>query len=304
VADPAARCLADAVRAAIEEVTGQAGGSPPDLIVAAGMLSSELGLVAVPHVRAPAGIAELSAAMAVRRIPEVASIPIGFVPGVRTPAAGGPDGWTRADVMRGEECETFGALHELIGGGKVDPAEGGLVFVWPGSHTKVVGIDHRGRIAGSQTSLAGELLQAVARNTLVAASFPSDWPEVPDAVAVLAGSRAAEEQGLNRAAFLVRVAAIEGALGAPERAAFWIGAVVTDDARALVRHPILTRARWVGVGGREPLRSLYAQALGRRIQAPVERLEDDLCERASALGALAVAIGRPDGQGGGAISPR
>ena len=83
------------------------------MIVAAGMLSSEVGLTAVPHVEAPAGIDALARGVAVRLLPEVADRPIVFVPGVRTPPAPGVDGWAEADVMRGEECETVGAWTHL-----------------------------------------------------------------------------------------------------------------------------------------------------------------------------------------------
>ena len=69
--------------------------------------------MAVPHATAPAGLSELADAMVVRTIPEIGTWPIYFVPGVRTPAESGPDGWMRADLMRGEECETLGALSQL-----------------------------------------------------------------------------------------------------------------------------------------------------------------------------------------------
>ena len=58
-------------------------------IVAAGMLSSEVGLTAVPHVEAPAGIDALARGVAVRLLPEIADRPIVFVPGVRDPARAG-----------------------------------------------------------------------------------------------------------------------------------------------------------------------------------------------------------------------
>jgi 2-dehydro-3-deoxygalactonokinase len=288
-ADSSSRRLADAVRAAIEEVTRQTGTSQPELIVAAGMLSSEVGLLAVPHILTPAGIEELADALVLRTIPEVSAIPVYFVPGVRTPASEDPDGWMRADIMRGEECETLGAVTELTRQGLLDPDQDGQVFVWPGSHTKLVEVDRRGRIVRSQTTLAGEFLQAVARHTLVAASLPAGLPLVLDPAAVEAGARATEEQGLGRAAFLVRIAAVGGSLSAEERAAFWISAVVSDDVRSLARHSILTDARQVWVGGREPLRSLYARNLASQTLGRVSRLDDDLVEAASAMGALAVA---------------
>ena len=181
--------------------SSSAGDSSVDaeLIVAAGMLTSEVGLVAVPHAPAPAGLSELADAMVVRTIPEIGPWPIHFVPGIRTPAEAGPDGWMRADVMRGEECETSRGPVPVESAGTPGRARGGHVFLWPGSHTKLVEVDRLGRITRSQTSLAGELLQAIARHTLIAASLPSRWPEHLDLDAAEAGARAVRDQGLERA---------------------------------------------------------------------------------------------------------
>ena len=77
----------------------------------------------------------------------------------------------------------------------------------------------------------------------------------------------------------------------PEQlASFWVGAVVADDIGHLARHPILARSRPVWVGGREPLRSLYARWLAGLLEGPVTPLDDELSEAASALGALAVVL--------------
>ena len=81
-------------------------------------------------------------------------------------------------------------------------------------------------------------------------------------------------------------------MGPAERAAFWIGAVVADDVENLVRHPILEARRPIWVGGREPLRGLYARRLALRHAGPVRSLGDDLAEAASAYGALEVAARR------------
>ena len=197
--------LVRAVREVIQEV-GQSLIDPSSpyadarlkLLVAAGMLSSEVGLVTVPHVLAPAGLDDLARGVAVVSLPEVAAMPIHVVPGVRTPAADGPDGWFEADVMRGEECETLGAYTALAADGRVGSSPC-PVFLWPGSHTKLVEVDGSGRITRSHTTLGGELLQAVARHTLLAASLPDPLPDEPDPDAVAAGARAVEQQGLGRA---------------------------------------------------------------------------------------------------------
>ena len=163
------------------------------------------------------------------------------------------------------------------------------VFVWPGSHTKLVEVDSAGRITRSYTTLAGEMTVALARHTLLAASLPEDWPDPLDAEALAAGARLVARDGLGRSAFLVRIADVTRAWSPPQRAAFWIGAVVADDAAHLARHPMLAGSVPVWVGGRRPQRDLYALALAESRGGPVVTLDDTLAEAASALGALAVA---------------
>jgi 2-dehydro-3-deoxygalactonokinase len=287
--------LVRAVREVVAEVRrhpdAAGAGVPPAFVVAAGMLSSEVGLVAVPHVPAPAGPDELARASVFVDIPEVDDRPILVVPGVRTPAGDGPDGWFASDVMRGEECETLGAHAALAAEGRIAPGQGS-VFLWPGSHTKLVEVDAEGRIARSFTTLAGEILQAVAQHTLLKASLPGALPEEIDPAAAADGARAAARYGLGRAAFLVRIAALGRTLDERGRASFWIGAAVAADVLSLASHDILAAGRSIWVGGRQPLRSLYAAGLARRLVGVVVEIEDALSESASALGACAVAARR------------
>jgi 2-dehydro-3-deoxygalactonokinase len=259
----------------------------PELIVAAGMLSSELGLLTVPHVEAPAALEDAARGLAMTHIAEISEVPIYFIPGIRTPAADGVDGWFAADVMRGEECETWGAYTTLRRAGQI-AAGVWQAFLWPGSHTKLVEVDGEGCITRSHTTLAGELLQAVATHTLLAASLPENLPDEVDRGAAEAGARAVARDGLGRAAFLVRIAALTRSLRPFERASFWLGAVVQSDVDSLARHSVLAPGRPVWIGGREPLRSLYAALLTERRLGAVTPLGDDLAETASALGALEV----------------
>jgi 2-dehydro-3-deoxygalactonokinase len=283
------RPLERAVREAIDEVRRTMNGGEPDLIVAAGMLTSEVGLTTVAHVAVPAGLDELAGGADIRQLPALAAMPIVFIPGVRTPPAAGLDGWASADVMRGEECETLGAWLHLVESAQVgSSATANFAFVWPGSHTKLVEVDPTGRIVRSHTTLAGELMQALARHTLLAASLPADLPDVPDPEALAAGARLVERDGLGRAAFLVRVAALTEAMPPFKRAAFWVGAVVADDVAHLARHPILQAKPTVWVGGRQPLRDLYSRLLAQRHHAPVRPLDDAIADTASAVGAVAV----------------
>ncbi|WZO96150.1 2-dehydro-3-deoxygalactonokinase [Isosphaeraceae bacterium EP7] len=279
--------LAAAVGLAIRDVLGQGGidptAGPRPPVVAAGMLTADIGLFAVPHVPASAGLDELAAASVSRTLPDVYPDPILFIPGVRTPAGSGEGGWMLADLMRGEECETLGAL-------LAEPlAPLPTAFLWPGSHTKLVEVDAKGRIARSHTTMAGEMLEALSRHTILAASLPGSLPDEPDPDALRLGSRTVAEVGLGRAAFLVRIAAVTGALDVAQRSAFWLGALLGQDAGHLAAHPIAAEAPTLLVGGRQPLRRWYAELLDGLLPGRVRTLDDRVTRDASALAALEIA---------------
>jgi 2-dehydro-3-deoxygalactonokinase len=290
VVGESAQPLAEAVRDCLVEILRFGNGTTPDRIVAAGMLSSEVGLAALPHIIAPAGCDELARAAELRDLPEVADQPILIIPGIRTSPSPGPDGWAEADVMRGEECETLGAWQALRLFDQPPPSPCPFhLFVWPGSHTKLVAVDTAGKIVRSHTTLAGEMLAALTRHTLLAASLPTEWPLNLDPEAADTGARLVARVGLGRAAFLVRIAALTEALSQTERAAFWIGALVADDADYLARHPLCAGPACLWVGGRQPQRDLYTSHLSKRVSGAVTALSDELCESASALGAIEIA---------------
>ncbi|HEV3120710.1 MAG TPA: 2-dehydro-3-deoxygalactonokinase, partial [Isosphaeraceae bacterium] len=249
---------------------------------------SDVGLVNVPHVPAPAGLDELARGIDSRMLPEIDTLPIHFMPGVRTPAGAGPEGWSQSDVMRGEECETLGAWLALRDRPTaLEFCSQRNLFLWPGSHTKLVEVDPSGRIERSHTTLAGELLDALARHTLLAASLPREWPEELDPGALAEGARLARREGLGRSAFLVRIAHLAGRFDPAQRAAFLIGAAVADDVSHLTPH---MRGPVLWIGGRQPLRDLYAAELKATGLGCVEAIDDHLAESASARGALAIAL--------------
>ena len=113
------RCARSSRRSAAMGRQGRRRAGPG--VVAAGMLSSEVGLVAVPHVLAPAGLDELARAAAFVNLPEVDDRPILVVPGVRTPAAEGPVRLVRfrRDARRG--VRDPGATAALLADGRIAP---------------------------------------------------------------------------------------------------------------------------------------------------------------------------------------
>jgi 2-dehydro-3-deoxygalactonokinase len=233
------------------------GGRPsttpaPRLVLAAGMISSPQGLCAIPHLAAPAGTADLAAAARRQVLPEVSDLPFLLVPGVRTSARTGTEGLSGDDVMRGEETLALG----LATLGLLAPGAGLLNL---GSHWKLVRLDREGRVSFSITSIAGELLQAVRAQTILASALPDGPLEQADAVQVRRGLREARRAGLSRALFCVRLLELAQETTPAERLAFALGALVGSDFDHLTG-ALGTRTP-VTIAGGEKTGGAWAQAL-------------------------------------------
>lgn len=290
---------AEAVRAACL----QAGIKTAEVsrVVASGMITCEAGLLEVPHVLAPAGVDDLAAAAQRMLIPEVWPEPITFVPGVKCMpfeneghSVPSYEDLSRCDIMRGEESEAFGIL-------RLTGVHGPVLLILPGSHTKFLYVDENDRIVASTTTLAGELASAVATSTLLSRSLESGvGADELDEKGALAGFDTAMRLGLSRALFVVRLLdRIASAPLAARRSFLW-GAVIAADVLALEGDPLLgpllsgrQGAVRLLVGGSAPLRRLFAMLLGHQYKArtgvQVDMLEQNVAERASAVGAALVA---------------
>ncbi|HEY4072598.1 MAG TPA: 2-dehydro-3-deoxygalactonokinase [Herbaspirillum sp.] len=223
--------LKQAVRDTILGALTKAGVNAADvgLALASGMISSSMGLIEVPHLTAPAGLAQLAQGMLPIDMPEVFSQPLWIIPGVRNPAEPvGMHNHEAMDMMRGEETEAMGLLARL------DLAQAGrTMLIMPGSHTKMVSINEQSRIAGCATTLAGELLQVITQGTLISQSLGADFAHVFSPEMVLAGAQAAQRTGLARACFSVRTLAQFTDVQRDERANFLLGAVLSGDVLTL-----------------------------------------------------------------------
>ena len=241
--------IAELRRAATER------GAQAQLVAAAGMITSEHGLAEVPHLPAPAGLDELAAAMRRYELPGLTDLPVYLVPGVRTgdPAVA-PEEIGATDVMRGEETLVVGLIRT---GGL---GQRGLLLNL-GSHWKQVWLDERGRIAGSRTSLSGELLHTVQTNTLLAASVPGGRPEEIDLAWARLGVDAARREGLERALFDVRLLQQRTRSSEEDRLSYLAGAFVGSTLPHLLQQ-VGTGCPIVLAGG-GPIAEIFVDALGR-----------------------------------------
>ena len=222
-------------------------------IYACGMITSKEGLSELPHLIAPAGMADFVRGLAKVELPDVAPLPIHFVRGLKNRDGGclTLEEVEQMDVMRGEETETL-ALLDLFGN------ESGTLFALPGSHTKFVSVDADGNMIGCLSSLAGELLSAVTLNTILAGAVGKQFAGADyNREMLLAGYRTARDTSLARAAFSTRMLQMFIPSDEQDRASFLLGAVLENDVAAVKSSKALsvTRDMKLVIAGKEPLAS-------------------------------------------------
>ncbi len=205
-----------------------AGDRLPPLAVAAGMITSPLGLMEVPHCQAPAGAAELAAGAAETEFPEFGGLRWLLLPGVRSgPREYDQASVAEADIIRGEETELMGALAS----GRVSAP---LLYIHVGSHTKAIRVDSAGRITQGVSTLGGELLDVVSNHTILASGVRGASSEAVSLQLLLEGAGHARRYGLTRALFLVRLLELRLQWSPAQLNGFLLGACIETDLAAIL----------------------------------------------------------------------
>lgn len=260
-----------ALRQLIEEVRKHSKETRPQIepsfVAAAGMITSPLGLAEVPHIPAPAGVRELAASTKRWDFPDVTDLPIWLVPGIRSgPGSPGVETIAQTDVMRGEETLCFGLV-------ALELARPPVTILNLGSHWKAIQLDAQGRISGSVTSLAGELIHAAQTQTILASAVPHTRPGGVDARWCEAGMREQRRSGLSRALFCVRLLELNGQGTPEERLAFLVGAFVAADLDALQERGLFPPGSRVLIAGSEAVGDAWQGAL-QKISVTAGRLTE------------------------------
>ena len=246
--------LGRSVKKLLENQLCQSGLTYEDIsaVYASGMLTSNVGLYEVKHLEAPAGLEDFAENVKTVRMNEICPLPIHFIPGLKNKAGKcALADVEEMDIMRGEETETL-ALLDLF------PLKEGGMYVLPGSHTKFVAVNREAKITGCLTSLAGEMIEALTRHTLLADAVGRSFaPEAYSREMLLAGSRSTLRAGLTRAAFLTRIVNQFISNAPADSASFLLGTVLAEDIRAVKESRALGNSgrRSVVIAGKEPLQS-------------------------------------------------
>ena len=139
------------------------------LVLSSGMITSEIGLIEIPHLVAPVHIDDLAEHMLRVHDLEVFPIdlPVHFVRGIKNPYD--PDHIPNKEVgtldfMRGEEAQVAGLLTHV-------KPHLPVTIVVLSSHTKFIPITGDGSILGSITTMSGQTYAAIKKETFIGKSI-------------------------------------------------------------------------------------------------------------------------------------
>lgn len=258
-----------------------AGQPAARAVLAAGMITSPLGLAEVPHVAAPASLPDLIAATKSHSFPQITDLPIWLVPGVRSgPLQCDADTIGTADVMRGEETLCVG----LTARGLLSPLSTLLNL---GSHWKLIRLDEQARIAASVTSLSGELIHTTQTQTILASAVPAGKPETLDEHWLQAGMNEARQAGLARALFCVRLLEQRTETSPEQRMSFLLGVYLAADVDAMQHQGYLPAGQPVVLTGSGGVVTAWESAL-HALEIPTRCLNETEVEQGFLTGLQAV----------------
>lgn len=278
-------CMKDALKRGIATLLQRRNIEEKDVsaILSSGVLASDLGIYYLPHAVAPAGPKESARAAELVTMPEVCSIPILFIPGVKTlPRTEEKDseGWIeKLESMSGEECETYG-IAKLLG------LTGDYVITLPGSYNKVIEVDGQGRICSIRTGMCGEFIAAMSEHTLLKSFVPSPVIRTVIPEKLICGWEYSCRHGVSHTLIKTRMVQLLGDWTEDEAANFFVGAILRDDISSVAA--LCADGRPAVVGGGNPLRQIFCVLLEHAGVQNLMTIDDAAARIVSSLGAMEV----------------
>lgn len=242
--------LRDTITDAIQGILREENISLKEIeyVVASGMITSNLGIVEVPHIKTPVNKQNLSDAVHQMELEEFPGLPWYFIPGLKTSLNYKGQELKYYDVIRGEESETFGLLDVIN-------VTGNGLIILPGSHNKIIFVKDNS-ITNFYTTLSGELLYAIKKDTILSSSLKGLLIETINYEYLLKGLKDALEFGVTKTLFHIRLMDLFKDTTENDLANYMTGAIIASDLETLK----YTRSRevdWILIGGSDPLREAY-----------------------------------------------
>ncbi len=256
-----------------------------EVVISSGTLASDVGIYKIPHAVCPAGIPESVNAASMAVMESVTSIPIFFIPGVKTLPAEDADLETKIvtyESMSGEECEIYG-ITEALG----LPDE--FIITLPGSHNKVMEVKG-GKICSIRSGLCGEFIAAISCHTMLKSALPQ--PVIREVMPEMLrlGYRMADEHGLSPMLIKARMLQLLGGYTQDEAANFFVGALLHDDIKIVARIAAKpeSKGKPVVVGGGDPLKTVFMILLDEAGTQNLTAVPEEAALLASNMGAMRV----------------
>ncbi len=237
-------------------------------IIASGMITSEFGLVNLPHITAPCSIKDMKQNVYDTTIPEISNIPFTFIRGVKTAS----EDLSKVDMMRGEETELMGILN----GGK-------CVYVLPGSHSKIIFTDEEGKVTNFSTLLTGEMIYALSTSTILKDSVDLSL-NMFDKAYLEKGYEYCKKHGINEALFKVRILKNLFKANSEQCYGFFLGIALCGEIEKILQ----VNAPTIVIGGKKQLKEATAYLLSKYSKSTIKVLSDEEVDHSSTLGAIRI----------------
>ena len=238
-----------------------------DKILASGMITSEFGLINLPHIATPVGIEKLHNNLYETIIPEISPIPFVFVPGIKCRS----ESLESCDLIRGEETEFMGLF------------KGEGIYILPGSHSKIIIADKDQRIIDFKTTLTGELISSLCKNTILKDSVSLENTKInPDFL--LKGYKFCKENGINTSLFKVRILDKLFDENKSNLYSFFMGVVLCGE----IEQILLKKPKRIIIGGQNEIKQAISILLKEFSQAEVEIIDNSQAEQAVSSGIIKI----------------
>jgi len=256
-----------------------------EVVISSGTLASDVGIHKIPHAICPAGIPESVRAAEMTSYKNITSIPILFIPGVKTLPAPDADIETKIltyESMSGEECEIYG-ISEAMG----LPDE--FIITLPGSHNKVMEV-RGGKICSIRSGMCGEFIASISGHTMLKSALPQPVIRQIIPEMLLQGYRMADKYGLSPMLIKARMLQLLGGYTQDEAANFFVGALLHDDIASVasIAAKPESKGKPVIVGGSDPLKSVFMILLAEAGTENLISVPPEVATLASNYGAMRV----------------
>ena len=261
--------LREAVKKMIREILERNALTEKDIpvIMACGMVTSELGLFELPHILTPAGKEDFRNGVKKVLLEDVSGIPFCFIPGVK-------EAVRMPNIMRGEETECLGLIRQYH---ITEP----LVLILPGSHNKVISFDGE-KITAIYSMMSGEILAALSGHTILKNTLPEKLPKTFDREALLEGAEECRKYGLTGAALRERTIGLSKEKSDEWLTSFLAGTVLYSDIVAIREK---AGGKKLLIGGGNPLREEVAALCRAYLENEITVADEETAVLAAALGA-------------------